>query len=686
MTVDDIKLFPHNQETYNKIQEQWKISNKVATVQATGTGKTYLILKCLYNIINENKVVLAPSNYILEQMEREVGESIPNTQLLTYSRLSYMNDNEIEQLNPSLIVFDEFHRCGAEQWGSDVQRLINKFPNAKILGTSATNIRFLDNNRDMAEEIFEGNIVTNLSLPQAIVTEILPMPKYISALYTFENEVYNLKDKVNNSKNSEEEKAELLKEIDIMKNKLDKSKGIPQILKKYLNENTNDKFIIFCKNIEHLNEMKGVVIDWFKKSKVTKNVNTYIAYSKYNSTDKEVENFRNDNSKSVKLLFSIDMFNEGIHIEDVTGVILLRPTSSPIIYYQQIGRAIQVGKENSPLIFDFVNNFDNIGAENFINDLKEEIDKKNNDNDSIDSDKNNSNNKKNIELLEFMIFDEMQEAKDLFEQLEDRLMNNWDGMYKKLVEYKEEFGDCNIPRKNKKNSPLNDWVRHQRIKYNNNKLTKNQIILLDKIDFVWNSYDAQWENQYNKLIAFYEENRNSNVPTCFKQDKSLAMWVRTQRKAYINGLISNDKISRLEKIEFSWEINNKKWESAFEKLKQYKQEFGNCNVPCEKIYKDFKLGSWVNEMRKKGEKISKDRIQKLNSMGFIWSNHKNNSGVKGVYFDTTISKWRASITIDKKRISLGGNKNKLEAIKLRRDAEMKYLGKSDINLDDYKDE
>ena len=54
------------------------------------------------------------------------------------------------------------------------------------------------------------------------------------------------------------------------------------------------------------------------------------------------------------------MFNEGIHVADVDGVILFRPTISPIIYKQQIGRALSVMKGGVPLIIDAVNNFENL--------------------------------------------------------------------------------------------------------------------------------------------------------------------------------------------------------------------------------------------------------------------------------------------------------------------------------------
>ena len=50
------------------------------------------------------------------------------------------------------------------------------------------------------------------------------------------------------------------------------------------------------------------------------------------------------------------MLNEGMHIEGIDGVIMLRPTSSPILYMQQLGRALTTGDKKNPLVFDIVNN------------------------------------------------------------------------------------------------------------------------------------------------------------------------------------------------------------------------------------------------------------------------------------------------------------------------------------------
>ena len=107
-----------------------------------------------------------------------------------------------------------------------------------------------------------------------------------------------------------------------------------------------------------MDEMKEQAGDWF--SKVDKKPHIYTAYYNEASTSKAFAEFKKDTGSHLKLLYCIDMLNEGIHVDDVDGVILLRPTVSPIIYLQQIGRALSAGSKTQPVIFDLVNNFDSL--------------------------------------------------------------------------------------------------------------------------------------------------------------------------------------------------------------------------------------------------------------------------------------------------------------------------------------
>ncbi|MEC4565384.1 Helicase associated domain protein [Paenibacillus sp. CMAA1739] len=631
-THHDIELYPHNQETYDKIIEAWKTQNRVATVQATGTGKTFLILKCLFTYTDVNKVVLAPSNHILDQLSSKVDE-LPNTTLLTYTELSFMSKEAIQQLNASMIVLDEFHRCGAEKWGEGINKLIAAFPNAKLLGTTATPIRYLDGARDMSDELFDGNVATNLSLTEAIVKGILPMPKYVSALYTFDEEIMNLKDKIDKSSNTDEEKEGFYKEVEQLKKDLDKSKGIPVILKKYLGDSTG-KFIVFCRNKKHLLEMQSIVKGWFKKAKLGKGIDTYSVYTGKTESEnnKIIENFvLNQNYDNIRLLFTIDMLNEGLHVEDIDGVICLRPTVSPIIYYQQIGRALQVGSKE-PFVFDLVNNFNNLGGDTFGNDLKDAAEKENR--------QRKSRGESELGLDNFIVYDEIHNAMNLFNELEGRLIDNWDTMFEQYIRIGWDYED----------RKLINWIKHQRAAYREGRLNKERINKLNEVDFIWNELENLWSLNYELLLQFKEEQGHVDVPNRFEfKGNKLGNWVHDQRKKYKRGELTQERIDRLELIGFLWEVLDLRWKKGFNELQNFKMKHGHVDVPLRYRINDFNLGQWVQDQRKKYKRgsISKERIRALRELGFQWEIIDNSWEI--FYSElTTFKKMKGHVNIPQK--------------------------------------
>jgi type I site-specific restriction endonuclease len=440
----------------------------------------------------------------------------------------------------------------------------------------------------MSDELFNGNIAVNLSLAEAIVKGILPMPKYVSALYTFEDEVSNLKDKVNKSHNSDEEKEELLKQIDIMKNKLNKSKGIPNILRKHLISN-NGKFIVFCKNKEHLNEMKNTVVDWFRNANIGNKIDTYTVYTGYENTDAEFESFRdNKNADNLKLLFSIEMLNEGIHVEDIDGVILLRPTTSPIIYYQQIGRSIDAGSYKEPMIFDFVNNFDNIGAKRFIEDLEKFRQ-------NVIYARKEYQGKKDNDIPEFIVYDEVLEVKDMFNSIEERLQDSWDIMYNQLCKFYSTFNHCDVPQKYE-NQKLGYWTSTQRQYYKKHKLNNMQIEKLNKINFNWNASNDNWEDMYNLCLQFRNENGDINLigRNIIYNDVNLGRWFSAQKTKYKKGILLKERALKLKEFGIDLDVNEERWINMFNKLIEFKKANNTTLVSREYVTKDgYKLGNWV---------------------------------------------------------------------------------------------
>ena len=93
-----------------------------------------------------------------------------------------------------------------------------------------------------------------------------------------------------------------------------------------------------------MREMAEKAPEWFESFGAPR---IYRVYSEDAAAARVFRAFEKDESERLKLLFCIDMLNEGVHVEGVDGVILFRPTVSPIIYKQQIGRALCAGKPSA---------------------------------------------------------------------------------------------------------------------------------------------------------------------------------------------------------------------------------------------------------------------------------------------------------------------------------------------------
>jgi len=169
-----MNLLEHNRSAYEAVAAVLAETGKAAVVQPTGTGKSFIGFKLCEDHPDQTVYWLSPSDYIFRTQLKNLSDASPNTVLnnvkyFTYARLMNMTDEEIADIAPGYIVLDEFHRAGAEYWGAGVQKLIAAFPEAKLLGLSATVIRYLDNKRNMANELFDGNIASEMTLGEAIV-------------------------------------------------------------------------------------------------------------------------------------------------------------------------------------------------------------------------------------------------------------------------------------------------------------------------------------------------------------------------------------------------------------------------------------------------------------------------------------------------------------------------------------
>ena len=209
---------------------------------------------------------------------------------------------------------------------------------------------------------------------------------------------------------------------------------------------------MFCANTNHLQAMAGKALGWF--SGVDSAPHIYCVWSDSDTAGVDYAAFKADRSDHLRLMFCIDMFNEGIHVEDIDGVILFRPTISPIIYKQQIGRALSTLGGNTPLIIDVVNNYENLYSYSSVQEeLREFI-----------SFYRNTHQEEAIVNESFKILDETRECRQLFEALEETLFPSWEEMYAEACKYYRDNGNLLVPKRYRTvdNIPLGGWIAGQR--------------------------------------------------------------------------------------------------------------------------------------------------------------------------------------------------------------------------------
>jgi hypothetical protein len=195
----------------------------------------------------------------------------------------------------------------------------------------------------------------------------------------------------------------------------------------------------------------------------------------------------------------------------------------------------------------------------------------------------------------------------------DPLSTVWNEMFQRLVKYKEEHGDCNVPRGWKKDPSLGSWVGTQRAVYA--ELTSERRERLDALSFDWDVKETAWRQQYQKLIKYTEVHGNCNVPRGWEKNPSLGEWVASQRakKAKLTG----DRRTALDSLGFQWQ-RPRSWDDRYQRLVSYKKEYGNCRVPLE-WETDRELGIWVGRQRQRRDALDDTQKNLLDEIGFDWN-------------------------------------------------------------------
>ena len=124
-------------------------------------------------------------------------------------------------------------------------------------------------------------------------------------------------------------------------------------------------------------------------------------------------------------------------------------------------------------------------------------------------------------------------------------------------------GEWTLHGRQKKDSPLVNWVIQQRTCFNgvgirSRTLGKMEVYLLEKIGFPWTSdrYEIEWQHNFEKLAKFIEA--RCYIPK-MSENRKLVNWMEKQRKRYKGQSyreMTENEIQQLEKIGFQWSLRS----------------------------------------------------------------------------------------------------------------------------------
>lgn len=630
-----IELYPHNQAALNHLEEALKYTRRAAVIQPTGTGKSFVALAFIERRPNNSFLYLAPSTHIFNQLKHHAGHTdvLLHTTMMTYQKLCLLHEDELGKLEPDYIILDEFHRCGADDWGSAVDHLLALYVECFLIGFTATPVRYLDKagTRDMSEELFHGSIASYYTLQDAINDKVLPVPHYVLGDILMNERVSSLETALTQVASYGRARTAGYSLLESLKRNMAEAQGIDEIFKCHM-PNRFAKLIVFCRNLEHIAQCREDMHRWLGPGK---KIREYVCRSDEKAADIELNAFAGDNERhAIRLLYCVDMLNEGIHIKDVDGVVMLRPTISPIVYLQQIGRCLACSSDGStsPVIFDLVNNYESAHVEESGQRVF-----------NIEFSHHPSSGKgKNTPIPFYMsgVPTQFEAILEKFDHLFTRA-GRWDFCYSILQEFYHEYGQYPHSRTCYRGIKIGRWLSEQILYIQHNSLSAARKERLEMLPG-WSTFLIErqptrrtFDDYYKELLVYFEREGHIDIPQSYINPSTgckLGLYLtrlRNIRKKTDRGHLSQDQINRLNALGMKWvkrEHPYRDFDYYYQQLIKFYRREGHIKVPTRFIDPDTgcHLGNFINCVRqaKRGtghDIVLTDRqIEMLNDLGMVW--------------------------------------------------------------------
>ncbi|MFE0523604.1 DUF3427 domain-containing protein [Streptomyces sp. NPDC058954] len=351
----EVHPLPHQKDMLERlrVEREVRARHQNLLVAATGTGKTVMAALDYRNMRNERAgqlprlLFVAHRKEILKQSLRTYREVLddasfgellhsgqePRNWTHVFASVQSLNLQRLEQLAPEhfdIIVIDEFHHAKAATY----QRVIAHFKPKELLGLTATPERM--DGVNVQDEFFDGRIAAELRLWEALENDLLCPFHYFGIPdgtdlrhLNWRSGAYD-RDQLGNLFTADHARARIV--IKQVKDKISNPAAM--------------RALGFCVTKAHAHFMA----ECFRKA------GFQAAALDSDSSPYERELTLDDlKAGRIQVIFSVDLFNEGLDIPDVDTLLLLRPTNSATVFLQQLGRGLR-RTPNKPVltVLDFI--------------------------------------------------------------------------------------------------------------------------------------------------------------------------------------------------------------------------------------------------------------------------------------------------------------------------------------------
>jgi len=219
-------------------------------------------------------------------------------------------------------------------------------------------------------------------------------------------------------------------------------------------------------------------------------------------------------------------------------------------------------------------------------------------------------------------------------------VDDWEIRLSQLKMYFKEYGTFGISNLDRENADLLHWLKYQRFLKNNKKLAEEKIKAFEDIGYSFNvrhyvriaekkevkekvdNYKLAWGSNYLKLLEYKMTNGNCNVPITYRENRTIANFVKRQRSHYRLNKLTQEQIDKLNFLGFEWVANINDhfeiWLNRYNELKKVFENTGSCNISK----KDNNiLVNWITQQRLKNRrgKLLQEEIELLNKIKFVWN-------------------------------------------------------------------